>query len=90
MPRFLLILRSQRVERKLALESIQQIGALRRLDAPGAQGLVRFQVRDETLAFALADHAAFAEALAAAAKRTLEAPLEQKQKKKDDDWDEDE
>jgi hypothetical protein len=90
MPRFLLILHERRVERKIGLETIQQIGALRRLDAPGARGLVRFQVRDETLAFALADHAAFAEALAAAAKRTLEAPLEQKQKKKDDDWDEDE
>jgi hypothetical protein len=85
MPRFLVILRSQIVLRKLPLESIQQIGALRRLDQPEAQGLVRFRAEEETFAFAVDNHEQFAGQLADAAKRTLEAPMERKQKGKDED-----
>ena len=85
MPRFLVILQRQTVLRKIPLEAVQQIGALRRLDAPGAQGLVRFRAEEETFAFAVDQHDAFAAALAEAAKRTLEAPLERKQKPRDDD-----
>lgn len=90
MPRFLVILEGATVLRKVPLEAIQQIGALRRLDEPGAQGLVRFHAEEETFAFAIDEHEAFAHALADAAKRTLEAPMERKQKGKDDYEDEDE
>jgi hypothetical protein len=88
MPRFLVLLTGEQVARKIALETVQEIGALRRLDQPRADGLVRFRTGEETLAFALREHEGFGQALAEAAKRTLEAPIEQKQKgKKDDDWD---
>lgn len=85
MPRFLVILQGQTVLRKIPLEAVQQIGALRRLDAPGERGLVRFRAEEETFAFAVDNHETFAAALAEAAKRTLEAPLERKQKPRDDD-----
>ena len=90
MPRHLVMLRHTAVLRAILLEHVQQIGAFYRLDQPGAQGLVRFRVEEETLAFALDRHEAFAAALAEAAKRTLEEPVMQKQKKKadDDDFDE--
>jgi hypothetical protein len=88
MPRFLIILRDGKVLRKLALESVQQISALHRLDQPSAQGLVRFRAEEETFAFAHPQHEHFAKLLAEAAKRTLETPLERKQKNKlDDDYD---
>jgi hypothetical protein len=93
MPRYLVILQDVRVSRLVALDSIQEIGALRRLDEPEAQGLVRFLTGDEKMAFALDSHDVFAEALAEAARRTLEDPIIQKQKKKsdeDEDFDEDE
>jgi hypothetical protein len=88
MPRFLVLVDDARVLRKISLENIQQIGALWRLDAPGAQGLVRFRAEGETFAFAINDHESFAASLAEAAKRTLEAPVERKQKGKGDDEDE--
>jgi hypothetical protein len=88
MPRYLVILDDAHVLRKIPLENIQQIGALRRLDAPGSQGLVRFRAEEEAFSFALNDHESFAASLAEAAKRTLEAPIERKQKGKDDDEDE--
>jgi hypothetical protein len=88
-PRFLLILSGETVLRKIPLEAVQEISALRRLDQPKADGLVRFRAGEEPLAFALPQYEAFAQALAEAAKRTLETPLEQKRKgkKDDDDWD---
>ncbi|MEO8612501.1 MAG: hypothetical protein ABI690_31685 [Chloroflexota bacterium] len=89
MPRFLVILKGESVLRTVPLEAIQQIGALQRLDQPGAQGLVRFRAEDEPFAFALDKHAEFAALLAEAAKRTLEAPPERKQKNKLDDEDAD-
>ena len=85
MPRFLVILKGETVLRTLPLETVQQIGALGRLDQPGAQGLVRFRAEDEPFAFALPRHEEFAALLAEAAKRTLEMPLERKQKNKLDD-----
>lgn len=90
MPRFLVILQGAKTLRKIPLEAAQQIGAFRRLDQAGANGLVRFRAEEETLAFALDKHELFAEALAEAAKRTLEEPVFQKQKKKyDEDEDDD-
>jgi hypothetical protein len=89
MPRFLVILRYTTILRKIPLEAIQEIGAFRRLDEPQANGLVRFRAEEETLAFALAQHDEFAVSLADAAKRTLEEPIMQKQKKKYDEEDED-
>jgi hypothetical protein len=87
MPRYLLILHDDAVQQMIPLDSVQQIGALRRLDAPQANGLVRFQTAEAHYAFALKDYEAFANALADAAKRTLEAPVMQKQKGKDGEWD---
>ncbi len=87
MPRYLLILHGDAVQQMIPLESVQQIGALRRLDAPQANGLVRFQTAEAHYAFALKDYETFANALADAAKRTLEAPVMQKQKEKDGEWD---
>jgi hypothetical protein len=90
MPRFLVVLQATSVLRTIPLEAVQQIGEFRRLDEPNADGLIRFRAEEETLAFALENHAHFAAALAEAARRTLEAPIMQKQKKKDDEGDEDE
>ncbi len=87
MPRYLLILHDDAVQKMIPLESVQQIGALRRLDAPQANGLIRFQTAEAQYAFALKDYETFANALADAAKRTLEAPVMQKQKGKDGEWD---
>jgi hypothetical protein len=42
-PSFLVVLDSGKVMRALPLEQVQQIGALHRLDAPDADGLVRFE-----------------------------------------------
>ncbi len=87
MPRYLLILYNEAVQTLIPLESVQQIGALRRLDAPEANGLVRFQTAEAHYAFALKEYETFAGALAEASKRTLEAPVMQKQKGKDGEWD---
>jgi hypothetical protein len=86
MPRFLVILRDTLVLRKIPLEAVQEIGAFRRLDEPQAQGLVRFRAEEETLAFALDKYDGFAASMAEAARRTLEEPVMQKQKKKADDY----
>lgn len=92
-PAFLVILNGTQVERALPLAQVQSIEARRRLDAPTADGLVRFRVGEETLTYATSEYEALAQALAEAARRTLEAPIARKQKKKEDDahyeWDED-
>lgn len=87
MPRYLIVLRGATILRTIPLEAVQQIGALQRLDQPEAQGLVRFRAEEEPFAFAVNKHEAFAALLAEAAKRTLEVPLERKQKNKLDDED---
>jgi hypothetical protein len=87
-PVFLVVLDGTNVHRTFPLHTIQDIAAVERLDRPRAAGLVRFEVEEEPFAFALDQHAAFAEALAEAAKRTLEDPLYwQRKKKKPDDFD---
>ncbi|MBZ0277627.1 MAG: hypothetical protein K8I60_15885 [Anaerolineae bacterium] len=91
MPLYLVILHGTAVLRLIPLEAMAEIGALRRLDQPGAAGLVRFRAEEETLAFALRHYDSFAASLAQAARLTLEDPLERKQKKADGDsyeWDE--
>ena len=87
MPRLLLLLQGTTITRQIPLEQIEQVGALQRLDAPEADGLVRFLVADEVLAFALPDHITFANQLAEAARIQLEAPIFPKQKGKKDDAD---
>jgi hypothetical protein len=82
MPLFLVLLNDLHVQRTIPLAEVQQVRAIRRLDMPRAAGLVQFEVGDETLAFALDDHEAFAAALAEAAKRTLEDPVLWQRKKK--------
>lgn len=92
-PLWLVIFNGAHVERCIALEQLQQIEALRRLDAPGEDGVTRFKIMPvngdeetkESLAFVLADYHSFGEALAEAAKRSLEDPVMVKKKKKDAD-----
>lgn len=91
MPSALVFLRAgDEVERMIPLRDIQNIVALRRLDAERG-GLVRFTLAStgETLAIALEDYEAWGKAIATAARRTLEEPLLQKQKKRQDNEDED-
>lgn len=75
------------VVKQMPIGEVQDIRAGRRIDAPEADGLVQFRVGDETFAFSLPDFEAFADALAEAAKRSLEAPPTRKSKDKDDDED---
>lgn len=89
MPRFAVLLdTTYKVQRLIPLEQVQRIEALRRMDVPGADGVVRFRVGDETLAFTTVNFEELAKNLADAARRTLEDPIIRK-KKKHDDWDED-
>ncbi|GEM_PF-2103807 len=70
------------VERMIPLRDILKIAALRRLDAEKG-GLVRFSLAStgETVAITVEDYEAWGKAIAIAARRTLEEPLIQKQKK---------
>lgn len=85
MPYALILLDSDQVRQVIPLEKVQQIEALRRMDAPTLDGVVRFRIEGETerLAYSLSDYAAFGAALAEAAKRTLEDPVMVKKKDKD-------
>lgn len=76
------------VERIIPLRYVQNIAALRRLDAD-SEGLVRFTLTStgELVALALKDYEAWAQAIAIAARRTLEEPIVRKQKKHQDDDD---
>ena len=85
LPLYVVLLSGDRVQRLLPLERIQQIAALRRLDAPEADGLVSLTLDGEKLAFAVKDYERLAAAISEAAKRSLEEPVLQKQKKKDDE-----
>ncbi len=89
MPLHLVILRNADVLRVLPLERVQQVAALHRIDQPHAAGLASFNLDGEKFAFASPDYQALAEAIAEAARRSLEAPLIQKQKGKDEDEDDD-
>ncbi|MCU0514927.1 MAG: hypothetical protein MUE40_20415 [Anaerolineae bacterium] len=87
MPLFLVIMQGGQVQRWIDLHQIQFITALPRLDAPPGEGLLRFkdEASGDTLAFAVAEYAAWAEDLAQAAKRTLEEPVFRKQKGKEEE-----
>jgi hypothetical protein len=80
------------VQRVIPLEQIQQIEALRRVDALTAQeGVMRFKIehgeQSETHAYVLPEYIEFGEALAEAAKRSLEDPfLHMNMKKKSDKY----
>lgn len=87
MPLHVVLLRDAEVLRVLPLERIQQVAALRRIDRPDADGLASFNLDGEKFAFASKDYQALATAIADAARRSLEAPLLQKQKGKDEDED---
>jgi hypothetical protein len=102
MPLFLVVLEGSIVRRLIPLKAVQNVTAIKRLDRPRAAGLVRFEVDGEPFAFALDRYEALAGALAEAAKRTLEDPVQWQRKKKkpgdidddldddlDDDWDDD-
>ncbi len=84
MPLYLVILRGSRVLRAVPLSDVQEITALRRLDEPTDDGLVRFRVAEESMAFAIEHHQEFADRLAEAARRSLEEPPIQKQKAHED------
>lgn len=86
MPLYVVILDGDQVLRVLPLSDIQQIMALPRLDAPTKDGLVRFRVAEEAMAFAIEQHQLFADKLAEAAKRSLEEPPLRKQKGYDEEW----
>ncbi|MCD4684932.1 MAG: hypothetical protein K8S97_03230 [Anaerolineae bacterium] len=82
MPLFLVVLHGAAVQRVMPLEQVQNVSAIKRVDRPRAAGLVRFEIGEETVAFALPQHATFADALAEAARRTLEDPVQWQRKKK--------
>jgi hypothetical protein len=90
MPRYILLLDGERVLRLLPLEQTRKVAAARRIDQPDADGLATFEAVEDSFAFAGKDYQALAQAIAEAARLSLEAPLVQKQKgKKDDEDDED-
>lgn len=84
-PVSLVVMQQRDVSRTLPLLDIHKIAALKRLDTPNADGLVRFLIQGETVAFALPMHEDFAKLLALAARRSLEAPLAEKGKKADEE-----
>jgi hypothetical protein len=85
MPLALVFLEGIQIKRTIPLEQIQKVEALRRMDAPSAEGVVRFRIVDEVIAYTVPDYVAFGAALAEAAKRSLEDPVMVKKKKDDDD-----
>ena len=89
MPRALVLLERDgaRVLRTFPLDQLADVAALRRMDAPGADGLLRFTMGGEVLAFSVADAEGLAGQVAQAARLNLETPLWPKQKdKSDDEW----
>jgi hypothetical protein len=85
MPLNLVIFSGSEVQQVIPLTKIQNIAALKRMEGGKPEGLVRFTLDDETLAFASDDYVQLSALLAEAAKRTLEEPVIRKQKGKDDD-----
>lgn len=89
-PLHLVFLGGQRVLNRISLKEIQQIKALHRVDEHDTRGLVRFQVGEEPVAFAVRHFEQVANLLATAAKRTLEDPVQRKRKQhEEDDFEED-
>jgi hypothetical protein len=85
-PLHLVILEAGRLLRAIPLTDVQEIMALPRMDEPTADGLVRFRVTEESMAFAIELHQEFAEKLGEAARRSLEEPPIRKQKGYDEEW----
>jgi hypothetical protein len=86
MPSALVELQETQVQRILPLETIQNIEVMRRLDVPDAHGVVRFKhMQGEQIAYTSAAHVEFAEALIAAARRSLKNPPTFYGKKDDED-----
>lgn len=76
------------VSRLIPLEAVRQVAAMRRIDQPRADGLMVFEAQGEKFAFATKRYEELAQAVADAARRSLEVPLLQKQKGKEYDDDE--
>ena len=74
MPLHLLLLDGPQVRATIPVATVTHVRGVPRLDAAG--GVVRFQAGETTHAFAVADYRPLAEALAEAARRSLEQPLE--------------
>jgi hypothetical protein len=87
MPLHLVIMKQGEIQRVLHVEAIQNIAALKRMEGGEPVGIVRFSHDGENFAFATNDYETWASAIAEAAKRSLEEPVMQKQKSKNDDWD---
>lgn len=81
-PLYLVILEGTIVRRTMALDTIQGVSAVQRMDQPGEDGLVCFEANGEPMAFALKSYEAFATLLGDAARRTLEDPVQWVQRKK--------
>jgi hypothetical protein len=92
MPTCLVMLDGIAIRENIALKTIQGVSAIRRADQVRSAGLVRFEADGRPLAFALKPYEAFAMALGAAARHTLEDPVEWlgRKKKKADGWEDDE
>ncbi len=83
MPLHLVLLDGTSVQSTIPVETVTHVRGVQRMDAAG--GVVRFQTGEETHAFAVDDYRGLAHALAEAARRSLEQPLEMlegKRKKK--------
>jgi hypothetical protein len=87
MPLHLVLLEGARVQTTIPIETVTHVRGVPRLDAPG--GVVRFQTGETVHALAVESYRPFAEALAEAARRSLEQPLElldtKRKKKRPDD-----
>jgi hypothetical protein len=74
MPLYLVLMQGELVERTILMETVTRVMAVKRLDGSG--GVVTFEAGGESFAYAMDSYEPFAAALAEAAKRSLEAPLE--------------
>ncbi len=87
MPLHLVLLDGPRVQATIPVASVTHVRGVPRLDATG--GVVRFQAGEDGHALAVDDYRALATALAEAARRSLEQPLElldaKRKKKRDED-----
>jgi hypothetical protein len=86
MPLHLVIMKAGIIQRVLHIEAIQDIAALKRMEGGEPTGVIRFSHDGETFAFATNEYETWAKSIAEAAKRSLEEPVMQKQKSKDDEW----
>jgi len=88
MPLYLVVMKRGQVQQVLPVAEMQDITVLKRMEGGDPGGLVRFFIDNEAYAFAVHEYNSWANDLAEAAKRTLEAPLQRKRKSDDDEYDE--